>query len=123
MKSIYIVKRGSFILHKQLRQSQHEIDKITKLLGKSKRNEQGDLIEQNILASKLTEIKDFPYSFQLGIFEKYSLLGEEDLDKQAYSATLSCYTLTGTVFEIEKQFLKDLMKHKHTRSNLETRIS
>lgn len=60
-ENVYIVKNGEFILEKKLeKQISSTNEKITKLLGKTKRNIDGTKASTNIIASKLTEIKDFP---------------------------------------------------------------
>ena len=54
-------------------------------------------------------MKDFPYRHRLQIFEKDSLIGEEDIfSRDVYSCTLKCYSQKGTVFKMGKEYFKML---------------
>jgi len=62
---------------------------------------------QNILATKLNEIKDFPYEHKLKIYGVGSLLGEECLlgEKQLYSTSLTCVSSKGALMKIHKKLM------------------
>lgn len=72
------------------------------MLGQRQRNELGSLKSGNVLATALTELKDFPYSQQLGQFGRGSLLAEEDIQSDCYSCSLTCATDKGTLYVIRK---------------------
>ena len=60
--------------------------------------------KKNILAKRLPEIKDLPYSLKLSIFGPGSLMGEEDLFARSfYSCSLKCVSKKGTVYELPKE--------------------
>ena len=63
---------------------------------------------RNILAKRLPEIKDIPYSQKLSILGKGSLLGEEDIfARSKYSCTCRCISSTGSVYELSREeFIK-----------------
>lgn len=55
----------------------------------------------NILASKLTEIRDIPNAQRLSIFGPGTILGEEDfLKREKHSCTLKCNSMSGKLFKI-----------------------
>jgi CRP-like cAMP-binding protein len=59
--------------------------------------------KRNILARRLPEIKDLPYSLKLSIMGRGSLMGEEDVfARSEFSCTLKCYSSKGTVYEFPK---------------------
>ena len=80
---VYIVKKGEFQLERKMhRDLKDTASQVVELLGKKPSN-------QNILARKLPEIKDVPYSMKLMIFGVGSIIGEEDaLNRDFYSCTL-----------------------------------
>ena len=63
--------------------------------------------KRNILAKRLPEIKDLPYTQKLSIFGKGSLLGEEDVfSRSHFSCTLKCYSQKGTLYELSKEYFQ-----------------
>ena len=55
--------------------------------------------QKNVLAKKLTELKDFPLAHSLGIYGPGSLLCEEDAvnNRQLYTCTLKCISPKGSL--------------------------
>ena len=63
------------------------------------------MMRKNILAKRLPEIKDLPYSMKLSIFGSGSLMGEEDVfSREKFSCTLKCYSHKGVVFELPDEY-------------------
>ena len=50
----------------------------------------------------MPEIKDIPTKRSLIIYEKGSLMGEEDIILDTYQCTLKCYSEEAILFEIRK---------------------
>ena len=67
-----------------------------------------DISVQNVLAEKLNEVKDFPLTLKVNIFQKGSLVGEDDIiGKKEYTCTLKCISQEGSLLQIAKdEFLK-----------------
>ena len=73
---VFIVKKGEFELLKKLPKYKNDPDET-------------GLNKDHVLATKLTEHKDFPYWQRLNILEPGSLVGEDDLlVRGTYSCTL-----------------------------------
>lgn len=77
------------------------------MLGNSPRNQQ---IPLNVLAKKLPEIQDLPFSHRLSILGPGCLLGDDDILSKTstdYSCTCKCYSTKGVLFEVAREdFLK-----------------
>ena len=61
--------------------------------------------EKNLLARKLTELKDFPLTYKLTTYGKGSFLGEEDVirDRQQYSCSVKCVSEKGKLYQLDVQ--------------------
>ena len=58
----------------------------------------------NVLAKKLPEIKDVPKTLKLTLFGPGTLLGEEDLlARETYACKVTCNSLKGTLYYINKR--------------------
>ena len=114
--SIFIVYKGEFELAKKLPKPERQYDG-SNLNGLNAGGGGGGQSQQhnqrtqrrNILAKRLPEIKDLPYSMKLAILGKGSLMGEEDVfSRSKFSCTLKCYSQRGTVFELPKEQFQSL---------------
>jgi len=93
----FIVVKGEFELQKSLKKSEGAGElAVIKLLESGSENIGGN---QNVLARKLVELKDFPYAHKLAIYGPGSLLCEEDLvnNRETYSCTLRCISPKGSL--------------------------
>ena len=119
--AIYIVYKGEFELAKKLPRADRAFDGAnlntlsgsTGAGGPSQHNEQ--MQKRNILARRLPEIKDLPYSLKLSIFGRGSLMGEEDVfSRSRFSCTLKCHSMKGTVYELTKEQFQMLKSSEHS---------
>lgn len=61
----------------------------------------------NVLAYKLSEIRDIPRTQKLAIFGAGSLVGEEDiLKREKYSCTLTCVSTLGTLYRVSAELFE-----------------
>ena len=89
-EKIFIVFKGEFELAKKLPRGDTVFEGAT-LQHTAMVNQRKQ--KRNILAKRLPEIKDLPYSLKLSIFGRGSLLGEEDVfSRSHFSCTLKCYS-------------------------------
>ena len=101
---VYIVFKGEFELVKKLPKPDRLSENKNALNPKAGANKPKQMQRRNILAKRLPEIKDLPYSMRLSIFGKGSLVGEEDVfSRSRFSCTLKCYSSKGTVYELPKE--------------------
>ena len=79
---VYVVQSGEFELYKSLPMKKRSLT--------LQRSDQ-DISVQNVLADKLNEVKDFPLTLKVNIFQKGSLVGEDDIiGRKEYTCTLKC---------------------------------
>ena len=97
---MYLVWKGDFELERKLPRAEQFIDRQfnpDNLRDKHRAN----FKYFNILAARLPEIKDIPFSQKLQIAGKGTMLGEEDcFSREVYSCALKCYSTKGTLFEM-----------------------
>ena len=69
--------------------------------------------EENALEKRLHEMKDFPSYHRINIFEKGSLVGEEDvLQRKTYECTLKCHSGKGKVLRMQRDQFMQLKKEE-----------
>ena len=95
-KFVYIVTDGEFELTRFFQKEKRK-DFIIKILeehgGKPR------MVSNNTLEKRLTEVNYIPDYHRLSIFQKGSLVAEEDvLNKEKYSYTLKCYSTKGKLY-------------------------
>ena len=91
---VYIVYKGEFELAKKLPKPDRLSDgQNLNTLGGGSSQHNSKTMRRNILAKRLPEIKDLPYSMKLTIYGRGSLMGEEDVfSRSRFSCTLKCYS-------------------------------
>lgn len=104
---VYIVWKGEFELAKKLPRTDRVFDGSnlnTMRCGDGGVSQHTNRMKRaNVLAKRLPEIKDLPYSLKLSIFGKGSLMGEEDvIFRTKFSCTLKCYSSKGVVYRLPK---------------------
>lgn len=94
---VFIVRKGEFELERKMVKSYTDTtSQVLELLGRKQK-------EKCVLAQKLPEIKDIPGKLKLSIFGVGSIVGEEDvINRENYSCSLKCISLTGKLFVINK---------------------
>ena len=74
-----------------------------------KKQEKPSESPKNVLAARLPEMKDFPYTHRLNILEIGGMAGEEDCFKRKeYTSSLVCYSEKGTVYRMDVDTFKTL---------------
>ena len=72
---------------------------------------------ENALEKRLHEMKDFPSYHRINIFEKGSLVGEEDvLQRKTYECTLKCHSGKGKVLRMHRDQFMQLKKEEVWKS-------
>ena len=112
--AVYLVLKGEFELSRKLERSN-----LNQRRPYIKKEEDPIDTQKNVLAARMPEIKDFPYTYRLNILEIGSLAGEEDCFKRkAYTSSLICYTEKGTVYRMEKENFKRLRQTEQSWINV-----
>ena len=97
---VYIVKKGEFELLKKLPKYKNDPEEV-------------GLNKDHVLATKLTELKDFPHWQRLNILEPGTLVGEDDLlVRGTRSCTLKCYSGEGQLFKLDKDVFNQLRREE-----------
>ena len=82
---VYVVQSGEFELYKSLPIQKRSLSRLSRQLSDQ------DISVQNVLADKLNEVKDFPFTLKVNIFQKGCLVGEDDIiGKKEYTCSLKC---------------------------------
>jgi CRP-like cAMP-binding protein len=72
----------------------------------------------NVLADKLPEISDFPYSLKISLLGPSSLLGEDDvIGRDTHTCSARCYSRSGKLYAIEKESFMDIIAHNNESYN------
>ena len=97
--------KGEFELTRKLKKPEN-LQTFHSILG-------SELPKRNVLAHKLSEIRDIPRIQKLAIFGEGSILGEEDLLKrESYSCTLTCHSPKGTLYKISSEMFELLRQNE-----------
>lgn len=79
---------------------------------------------ENILTKKFTDLKDFPASQKISIFQPGSLLGEDDiLQRDYHSTSVQCSTKKGTVFVMTRAWFNRLRKSEQSWNKVEKSVA
>lgn len=91
--------KGEFELSRKLKKSEKSVA-LQSILGDEKP-------KNNVLANKLSEIRDIPRVQKLAIFGPGSILGEEDLlNREVYSCSLTCASTKGTLLKVSAEMFE-----------------